>query len=100
MATPKGGQGLVLVRYRSLFSGGAVERVSQLQFQRPAAEIEHSFEDATAHGISGGATVTVSSNGTSRALRARVNRRLRKGVVRIPTEHAEGLHDRVEVKAG
>ena len=33
-------------------------------------------------------------------LRARVNRRLRKGVARIPTEHAEGLHDRVEVQAG
>jgi NADH-quinone oxidoreductase subunit G len=99
-AAPKGGNGLALVRYRSLFSGGAVERVSQLQFQRPAAEVELSYEDATAHGISAGATVTVSSNGTSRALRARVNRRLRKGVVRIPTEHAEGLHDRVEVKAG
>jgi NADH-quinone oxidoreductase subunit G len=99
-AAPKRGQGLALVRYRSLFSGEAVERVSQLQFQRPAAEVELSYEDATARGIAPGASVTVSSNGTSRALRARVNRRLRKGVVRISSEHAEGLHDRVEVKAG
>jgi len=99
-AAPKRGQGLALVRYRSLFSGEAVERVSQLQFQRPAAEVELSYEDATARGIATGASVTVSSNGTSRALRARVNRRLRKGVVRISSEHAEGLHDRVEVKAG
>ena len=94
------GKGLALVRYRSLFSGAAVERVPQLQFQRPAAEIELSHEDATARGIGGGDTVTVSSNGTSRTLRARVNRRLREGVARIPAEHAEGLRDRVEVKGG
>ena len=73
--------------------------MQQLQFQRPLAEVELSYEDATARGIAAGSTVTVSSNGTSRSLRARVNRRLRKGVVRIPSEHAEGLHDRVEVKA-
>ena len=97
-AAPKnGGEGLALVRYRSLFSGTAVERVPQLQFQRPAAEIELSHEDASARGIASGSEVTVKSNGTSRALRARVNRRLRAGVVRIPAEHAEGLHDRVEV---
>jgi NADH-quinone oxidoreductase subunit G len=99
-AAPKRGQGLALVRYRSLFSGPAVERVQQLQFQRPADEVELSYEDASARGIAAGSTVTVSSNGTSRSLRARVSRRLRKGVVRIPSEHAEGLHDRVEVKAG
>ena len=88
---PRTGQGLALVRYRSLFSGPAVERVQQLQFQRPADEVELSHEDASARGIAAGSTVTVSSNGTSRALRARVSRRLRKGVVRIPSEHAEGL---------
>jgi predicted molibdopterin-dependent oxidoreductase YjgC len=99
-AAPKRGDGLTLVRYRSLFSGPAVERVDQLQFQRPADEIELSYEDATARGIAAGSTVTVSSNGTSRSLRARVNRRLRNGVVRIPSEHAEGLHDHVEVTAG
>jgi NADH-quinone oxidoreductase subunit G len=99
-APSSGGGGLALVRYRSLFSGPAVERVPQLQFQRPAGEVELSYEDATTRGIAAGQSVTVSSNGTSRALRARVNRRLRKGVVRIASEHAEGLHDRVEVKAG
>jgi len=96
-APKNGGKGLALVRYRSLFSGRAVERVPQLQFQRPAAEVELSHEDASARGIASGSEVTVRSNGTSRALRARVNRRLRAGVVRIPAEHAEGLHDRVEV---
>jgi NADH-quinone oxidoreductase subunit G len=99
-APENGGKGLAVVRYRSLFSGPAVERVEQLQFQRPLAEIELSYEDASARGIDGGAEVTVQSNGTSRTLRARVNRRLRAGVVRIPSEHAEGLHDRVEVKSG
>jgi NADH-quinone oxidoreductase subunit G len=99
-SAPKGGKGLSLVRYRSLFSGPAVERVEQLRFQRPVAEIELSFEDASKRGIETGAEVTVQSNGTSRALRARVNRRLRAGVVRIPSEHAEGLHDRVEVTGG
>ena len=94
------GKGLALVRYRSLFSGAAVERVPQLEFQRPAAEVELSHEDAAARSIAAGDTVTVSSNGTSRALRARINRRLREGVARIPSEHAEGLEDRVEVKAG
>ncbi len=99
--SPNGrGKGLALVRYRSLFSGAAVERVPQLEFQRPVAEVELSYEDATARGIATGATVTVSSNGASRALRARINRRLREGVARIPSEHAEGLEDRVDVKAG
>jgi predicted molibdopterin-dependent oxidoreductase YjgC len=88
-----------VVRYRSLFSGPAVQRVEQLQFQRPHAEIELSYEDAQARGIEGGTEVSVQSNGTSRTLRARVNRRLRAGVVRIPSEHAEGLHDQVEVKS-
>ena len=95
---PQGGKGLAVVRYRSLFSGPAVQRVEQLQFQRPHAEIELSYEDAQARGIEGGTEVSVQSNGTSRTLRARVNRRLRAGVVRIPSEHAEGLHDQVEVK--
>jgi NADH-quinone oxidoreductase subunit G len=99
-APKSSGKELAVVRYRSLFSGPAVERVDQLQFQRPQAEIELSYEDASARGIDRGAEVTVQSNGTSRTLRARVNRRLRKGVVRIPSEHAEGLLDRVEVRSG
>jgi hypothetical protein len=39
----------------------------------------------------------VGTNGTSRELVARVNRRLRDGVVRIADEHATGLEGRVEV---
>ena len=80
-------------------AGGRARRSSSSSSARPD-EVELSYEDASARGIAAGSTVTVSSNGTSRSLRARVNRRLRKGVVRIPSEHAEGLHDRVEVKAG
>ena len=45
------GPGLELVSYRALFSGGAVERVPQLQFQRPAPEIELAFDDAKAREI-------------------------------------------------
>lgn len=40
----------------------------------------------------------VGSNGTSRELRARLNRRLRTGVVRIADEHADGFEDRVQVE--
>jgi NADH-quinone oxidoreductase subunit G len=90
--------GLELVRYRALFSGPAVERIPQLQFQRPAAEVELAHEDATAREISRGATVRVSSNGTSMELRASVSRKLRPGVVRIAAEHATGLGDRVQVE--
>ena len=38
-------------RYASLFSGAAVERVPQLQFQRPAPEVELAHEDATTRDI-------------------------------------------------
>jgi NADH-quinone oxidoreductase subunit G len=96
-APKDGGKGLAVVRYRSLFSGAAVERVKQLQFQRPLAEIELSYEDASKSGISGGDSVSVSSNGSSKTLRARVNRKLRGGVARIPSEHADGLGDRVSI---
>jgi NADH-quinone oxidoreductase subunit G len=89
--------GLELVRYRSLFSGAAVERVPELQFQRPPVEIELAHEDASARGITTGEPVTVTSNGTSKELRARVNRRLRSGVVRMAEEHARGLEQRVQV---
>jgi NADH-quinone oxidoreductase subunit G len=92
------GPGLELVRYRPLFAGPAVERVPQLQFQRPAPEVELAHEDATTRGIASGETVTVSSNGTSKRLRARIKRKLRAGVVRIDAQHAEGLADRVQVE--
>jgi predicted molibdopterin-dependent oxidoreductase YjgC len=91
------GGGLRLVRYRPLFSGPAVERVPELQFQRPGAEIELSPEDAGARGIASGETVTVSHNGTSLQLRARISRGLGEGIVRIPQEHAGDLGVRVEV---
>jgi NADH-quinone oxidoreductase subunit G len=88
---------LRLQRYRPLFSGPAVERVPELQFQRPAAEIELSAEDAAKRTIRTGDTVRVRSNGTSLDLRARVSRALRAGVVRVADEHAGDLHREVEV---
>jgi predicted molibdopterin-dependent oxidoreductase YjgC len=92
-----GGAGMELVRYRPLFSGAAVERVPELQFQRPVAEVELAPADAHERGISGGETVRVSSNGTSQELRARINRRLRPGVARVAEEHAQRLERHVEV---
>ena len=91
------GRGLQVLRYRGLFRGPAVERVPQLQFQRPLAEVEISAADARERGIASGDPVVVSSNGTSRTLTARLNRRLLAGVVRIEDEHAEGLDPLVEV---
>jgi NADH-quinone oxidoreductase subunit G len=91
------GPGLELVRYRGLFTGPAVERVPQLEFQRPAPEVELAHADAATRGILPGETVEVSSNGTTKQLLARVNRRLRAGVVRIAAEHSEDLCDRVQV---
>jgi NADH-quinone oxidoreductase subunit G len=96
-AVPKG-EGLRLVRYKALFSGPAVERVPELQFQRPAAEVELSPADARERGIANGAPVLVSHDGTSKALRARVIPELRPGIARITNEHAEDLGGMVEVK--
>ena len=88
---------LRLQRYRPLFSGPAVERVPELQFQRPPAEIELSREDAERRQIASGDVVDVRSNGTSVALRARVSRALKGGTARIADEHAGELHRDVEV---
>ena len=93
-----GGKGLRLVRYRPLFSGPAVDRVSELQFQRPEPEVELSRADADRRKIQTGDAVTVSHNGTSVELRARISRGLRDGVVRIAAEHAGDLGGTVEVK--
>ena len=93
------GSGLRLVTYRPLFSGPAVERVSQLQFQRPAPEIELSAEDAAKLRVEPGASVKVRSNGTSVELRSRVNRMLATGVARVAAEHAQDLGTHVEVNA-
>jgi NADH-quinone oxidoreductase subunit G len=92
-----GGGPLQVLRYRPLFSGPAVERVPELQFQRPAPEIELSADDARTRGIASGDEVAVQSNGTSRTLRARLNRALAAGVVRIAEEHAADLREAVEV---
>jgi NADH-quinone oxidoreductase subunit G len=89
---------LRLTRYRALFSGSAVERVSQLQFQRPEAVIELSPEDAKKRSIDAGETVTVLANGTSVELRARINRRLVAGAARAAEEHVRDLPDLVEVR--
>ena len=95
-AAPKG-RGLRLVRYRPLFSGAAVERVPELAFQRPAAEVQLSANDARRLGIAAGDEVDVRSNGTSRRLRVRIDKNLVAGVARIAEEHAEELQATVEV---
>ena len=91
------GKGLRLVSYRPLFSGPAVERIPELQFQRPSSEIELSAADAKKIGARAGSTVNVRSNGTAVELRARVNKDLVKGVARSSVEHAQGLGTHVEV---
>jgi NADH-quinone oxidoreductase subunit G len=88
---------LRLHRYTPLFSGPAVERVPELDFQRPGRDVELSSADAESRGIATGDVVVVSSNGTSVELRARVNRKLINGVVRVADEHAGDLHPSVEV---
>jgi predicted molibdopterin-dependent oxidoreductase YjgC len=93
----KKARGLELLTYRSAFSGAAVERMPQLQFQRPLPEIELAHADARKRGIATGDAVLVGANGSSRELRARVNRRLRPGVARVAQDHAAGLDVRVEV---
>jgi NADH-quinone oxidoreductase subunit G len=86
-----------LVAYKPLFSGAAVERVTELQFQRPQPELELSADDARRRKIATGDLVTVGSNGSAITLSARVNRRLPAGIARVALEHAEGLVGIVEV---
>ncbi len=94
----KPGQGEVrLVAYKPLFSGAAVERVAELQFQRPQPELELSPEDAGWRGIETGDLVTIGTNGDAITLPARINRRLRKGIARVASEHAGGLGGVVEL---
>ena len=96
-ALPARPEGLRLVRYRPLFSGPAVARTPELEFQRPLPEVELSMDDATARGIGEGDPVTVRSNGTSVTLRARLSDDLRAGVVRIADVHAGDLQPTVEL---
>jgi NADH-quinone oxidoreductase subunit G len=88
---------LRLVRYRPLFSGPFVERVPELGFQRPDAEIELAAADAEKREIAAGDLLDVRSNGTSVRLKARISRALMPGVARVADEHAAGLHATVEV---
>jgi predicted molibdopterin-dependent oxidoreductase YjgC len=90
------GRGLTLVRYKPLFSGPAVERVPELQFQRPAAEVELAREDASNLGVADGDPVTLSHDGASVSLEARAAD-LPRGFARVATEHAGTLQGRVEV---
>jgi predicted molibdopterin-dependent oxidoreductase YjgC len=90
--------GLRLATYKPLFSGPAVERTPELQFQRPAGEIHISRADARTRKIRNGQTVTVSSNGTAVELRARVTRDLAAGTVRVADVDAGDLHPEVEVR--
>jgi NADH-quinone oxidoreductase subunit G len=95
-ATAKGGP-LRLVRYRALFSGPVVERVEELQFQRPEPAIELSVHDARIRNVANGDEVVVRSNGTSIRMRARVNKHLVDGAVRAAEEHVRELDEAVEV---
>jgi NADH-quinone oxidoreductase subunit G len=87
-----------LVAYKPLFSGAAVERVAELQFQRPQPELELSADDARRRKIATGDFVAVGSNGSTITLPARVNRRLRAGIARVAIEHANGLGGIVEIE--
>jgi NADH-quinone oxidoreductase subunit G len=91
------GDGLRLVIYRPLFSGPAVERVPELQFQRPEPEVELSAADAERLGVRAGTEVTVRSNGTSVQLRARLAEDLAPGAARIAQDYAGGLEQLVEI---
>jgi anaerobic selenocysteine-containing dehydrogenase len=97
---PAQGDGLKLVCYKPLFSGPAVERVVELQFQRPQAEAELSAADARSRGVKTGDEITLTAGNQSVTLRARVNRSLRDGVVRVANEHAGGLQGFVDVRTG
>jgi NADH-quinone oxidoreductase subunit G len=97
-AEPKPRRGEIrLVAYKPLFSGAAVDRVAELQFQRPQPELELSADDARRRKIATGDLVTVGSNGSAITLPARVNPRLRTGIARVALEHASGFGGIVEV---
>jgi anaerobic selenocysteine-containing dehydrogenase len=92
-----GDDGLQLICYKPLFSGPAVERVSELQFQRPRAEIAVARADAHATGVADGDLVRVSANGQSVELRVRLSKTVRPGTARVAYEHAEGLSGRISL---
>jgi NADH-quinone oxidoreductase subunit G len=89
--------GLQLVSYKPLFSGPAVERVTELHFQRPRPEVELSAADAEQHAVKTGDEVTLTGGGASVTLRVRVNRKLRAGIARVPDEFAGEVRGAVEL---
>ena len=97
-AAARGSAGLRLIAYKPLFSGPAVDRTPELHFQRPTGEVQIAANDARERGIRNGQQVTVSSNGTSIDLRARIARDLAPGAVRIVRDEATDLHAFVEVR--
>ncbi|HYX85190.1 MAG TPA: 2Fe-2S iron-sulfur cluster-binding protein [Gaiellales bacterium] len=76
--------GTVVVGYRQLMSGPAVDTSPELHFQRRAG-VEISHADAESLGIAAGDRVRVSYDGGSHEGAAIVLRRLRPGVVRVAT---------------
>jgi NADH-quinone oxidoreductase subunit G len=86
---------LHLVAYKPLFSGAAVERVPELQFQRPRPEVALARADARASGISSGDLVTLSSDGHAVELSARLSSDVRPGIALVAEEHAAGLGGRI-----
>ncbi len=73
----------VVVGYRQLMSGAAVEHTEALHFQRRLG-IEIAFTDAEAIGVATGDRVQVTVDGRTETGPALVQRGLRPGVVRIP----------------
>ena len=59
-APGRNGGGLRLIAYRPLFSGAAVDRTPELQFQRPGDEVQIAPADAKELGVRNGATVGAS----------------------------------------
>ena len=87
----------MLMRYQPLFSGPAVERVSQLEFQRTGPEVELSPAEASNKGIAAGDLVTLRSGRASVQLAARINPDLVARVARAPAEYVRELGTRVEI---
>ena len=85
--------------YRPLFSGPAVERTPELEFQRPRAARSSSRAPTRAHAEDRDRRRRSRSARTARRspLRARIARDLPAGTVRVPRADAEGLHEHVEV---
>jgi NADH-quinone oxidoreductase subunit G len=89
---PRGRTGqLRLVVYKPLFSGAAVERVGELQFQRPAREVLLNREDARKKRIANGDLVALSVEEHSLELPVRLSGDVRPGVALVAAEHAQEL---------